>query len=95
MGRQLLRAVASEARDLGYQAITGTTFRDVAFNAPFYTRLGCTEDRQPHPTMVQRRRVEAALGLDSLGPRIVMRMPLTNDPGRTTAVERPEDRGRP
>ncbi len=78
VGRRLLNAVASEARDLGYKAITGTTFRDVAFNAPFYGRLGCTEDPQPHPTMVQRRRVESALGLDNFGPRVVMRMSLAS-----------------
>lgn len=76
VGRRLLVGVADEARGRGYQAITGTTFREVVFNAPFYASLGCVEDPDPHPVMVQRRRVESELGLDDLGPRIIMRLTL-------------------
>ena len=76
VGRRLLTEVATACRERGYSAITGTTFRDVAFNAPFYTRLGCVEEPDPHPSMVQRRRVEQDLGLDELGPRLIMRLPL-------------------
>jgi predicted N-acetyltransferase YhbS len=76
IGRGLLLQVADVARTLGYTAITGTTFRDVVFNGPFYESLGCTEDPEPHPVMLERRRVERALGLDQFGARVVMRMPL-------------------
>ncbi len=76
LGRRLLEEVAVACRALGYSAITGTTFRDVAFNAPFYARLGCVEDHDPHPVLLHRRRVERELGLDRLGPRLVMRLPL-------------------
>jgi GNAT superfamily N-acetyltransferase len=76
VGRQLLAEVVTLCRRRGYSVITGTTFRDVAFNAPFYARLGCVEDRDPHPAMVRRRRVEQELGLDRLGPRVVMRLSL-------------------
>ena len=76
VGRLLLAEVATVCRERGYSAITGTTFRDVAFNAPFYTRLGCVEESDPHPAMVHRRRVERELGLDRCGPRLIMRLPL-------------------
>ena len=76
VGRQLLTDVVTACRERGYSAITGTTFRDVAFNAPFYTRLGCVEDPDPHPAMVRRRRAEQELGLDDLAPRLIMRLPL-------------------
>jgi hypothetical protein len=68
--------VVEEARGAGYTAITGTTFRHVAFNGPFYASLGGVEDPVPHPAMLQRRRVEQVLGLDRLGERLVMRVEL-------------------
>ena len=76
IGRQLLTAALTTARELGYCALTGTTFRDVAFNAPFYATLGSVEDPDPHPAMLCRRKVERELGLDKLGARLVMRLPL-------------------
>jgi GNAT superfamily N-acetyltransferase len=76
IGRQLLMEVAATARDLGYKALTGTTFRDVAFNAPFYAALGCVEDVDPHPAMRRQREIEQELGLDHFGARIVMRLVL-------------------
>lgn len=76
VGRQLLTQVATAARERGYSAITGTTFRDVAFNAPFYSRMGCVEEPDPHPAMVEGRRVEHDVGLDACGPRLIMRLPL-------------------
>lgn len=76
IGRGLLLQVADAARALGYTAITGTTFRDVIFNGPFYESLGCVEDPEPHPIMIERRRVERAVGLDRFGTRVVMRLTL-------------------
>jgi hypothetical protein len=35
-----LEAVIEPARDLGLNALTLTTFRDVPWNAPFYARFG-------------------------------------------------------
>lgn len=72
----MLLEVADVARTRGYTAITGTTFRDVVFNGPFYESLGCIEDPEPHPIMLERRRVERGLGLDQLGARVLMWMPL-------------------
>lgn len=36
----LLEQVIDGARQMAYPAVTLTTFRDVPWNAPFYTRLG-------------------------------------------------------
>lgn len=36
----LLERVIESARQMGYPAVTLTTFREVPWNAPFYTRLG-------------------------------------------------------
>lgn len=43
VGRALVLAVAAEARRRGLSAVTLTTFRDIAWNAPFYTKLGFVE----------------------------------------------------
>ncbi|MBZ9674861.1 GNAT family N-acetyltransferase [Mesorhizobium sp. ES1-1] len=40
IGRSLLERAVENARQLGVAAITLTTFRDVAWNAPFYRRFG-------------------------------------------------------
>jgi len=40
LGARLIDAAAAWARELGYRAITLTTFRYVAWNAPYYERLG-------------------------------------------------------
>ena len=76
IGSALLATACDLARAAGYDQVTGTTFADVAFNAPFYRRLGAREDAQPHPEMVRRRKVERDLGLDQFGRRIIMRMDL-------------------
>jgi GNAT superfamily N-acetyltransferase len=76
IGRGLLLQVADAARALGYTEITGTPFRDVIFNGPFYESVGCVEDPEPHPIMIERRKVERAVGLDRFGTRVVMRLAL-------------------
>ncbi|HEX7798687.1 MAG TPA: GNAT family N-acetyltransferase [Vicinamibacterales bacterium] len=40
LGTRLVRAVCEWARAASYKSITLCTFRDVAFNAPFYASLG-------------------------------------------------------
>jgi GNAT superfamily N-acetyltransferase len=40
LGARLIDAAAAWGRELGYRAITLTTFRSVAWNAPYYERIG-------------------------------------------------------
>lgn len=52
IGAGLLRACQIDARNAGFRAITLTTFRDLAWNAPFYAGLGFVEaDPQAHPRL--------------------------------------------
>lgn len=43
IGAGLVRAAQIDARNSGFKALTLTTFRDLAWNAPFYARLGFEE----------------------------------------------------
>lgn len=43
IGAGLVRAAQIDARNTGFKALTLTTFRDLAWNGPFYTRLGFEE----------------------------------------------------
>lgn len=43
LGSRLVRSVLDAGRSLGAEACVLSTFRDVAFNAPFYHRQGFTE----------------------------------------------------
>ncbi len=43
IGAGLVRAAQIDARNTGYRALTLTTFRDLAWNGPFYARLGFEE----------------------------------------------------
>lgn len=43
IGAGLVRACQIDARNSGFRALTLTTFRDLAWNAPFYARLGFDE----------------------------------------------------
>lgn len=74
IGRRLLNALVVHASERGFRTITGTTFRTLPFNAPFYAGLSAVEDTDPHPVMAQRRRIERQIGLDNFGPRLVMRL---------------------
>ena len=53
--------------------MTLCTFEDVAFNAPFYRSCGFDVVAEPGGALAGLRHHEAQLGLDDLGPRVVMR----------------------
>ena len=59
------------------QALTLLTFRDVAWNGPYYRRLGFAEmpDDQLDPELAALRVHEAELGLD-VSIRCAMRRPI-------------------
>ncbi|MEV6412324.1 GNAT family N-acetyltransferase [Kribbella sp. NPDC051718] len=64
IGRSLIDEVWRWAAARGLPALTLSTFRDVAFNGPYYARLGFTELVELTPGLVEIRRAETAMGLD-------------------------------
>ena len=65
VGRMMLEQVIETARQAAYPAVTLTTFRDVPWNAPFYTRLGfsmLSELRLP-AGLAAKRELETEHGL--------------------------------
>ena len=73
LGTALVKTVCEWARSHGFGAVTLTTFRDVAWNGPFYERLGFRTLTDLSPGLVAIREHERALGDDDFGPRIAMR----------------------
>lgn len=65
IGAGLLRACLIDARNSGFCAVTLTTFRDVAWNGPFYARLGFEEVSalDAHPRLTAELALEADHGL--------------------------------
>jgi predicted N-acetyltransferase YhbS len=76
VGTQLVEHVCDWARTQGYPAVTLCTFRDVAWNGPFYSRLGFEVVTEPGPDVAALREQERGLGLDDVGVRVVMRREL-------------------
>jgi GNAT superfamily N-acetyltransferase len=76
IGIALVEAVCAWASANGYPAVTLTTFRDVPWNGPFYTRLGFRAIEDLSPGLEAIRRHERDIGDDDFGPRIVMRRDL-------------------
>ncbi|GAA3386723.1 GNAT family N-acetyltransferase [Cryptosporangium minutisporangium] len=78
LGRGLLAAVIGWARRNGLPAVTLTTYRDVAWNGPFYRRYGFVDldDADLTPGLRDIRDHEIGMGLDEFGPRVAMRRPL-------------------
>jgi len=73
VGRDLIETAVEWARAQGSAAVTLTTFRDVAFNAPLYERYGFAE-MGPHDLgaeLAAIRQGEIADGLD-VSPRVAM-----------------------
>ncbi len=75
-GRALVNAVCAWAVTNGLPAVTLTTFRDVAWNGPFYAKLGFRELVDLSPGLAAMREHERAIGDDDFGPRIAMRKDL-------------------
>jgi len=84
VGRSLLGAACRWAEEAGYPSVTLCTFRDVAWNGPFYRSAGFVELEPGDwgPELAGLRQAERANGLDDVGVRVVMVRWL--DPPRTT-----------
>jgi GNAT superfamily N-acetyltransferase len=76
IGTALLDAACRHAASHGHRAITLITFGAVSWNAPFYARHGFAPVVELTPGLAELRRHEAELGMDALGPRVVMRRAL-------------------
>ncbi len=78
LGRLLIEEVASWAVTQGLEGMTLTTFEDVPWNAPYYTRLGFVRAPEYQWSQGIRQIVqkEGAHGLDAW-PRVVMKKLLT------------------
>ncbi len=74
IGRALVEAACDRARERGFASITLSTFRDVAWNGPFYARAGFEEIAPGEWSEALREAAEeeTAAGLDP-GRRIMMR----------------------
>lgn len=74
VGRQLVEVAREWARAHRFRELSLTTFAEVPWNGPYYTRLGFEEvpPERLSPGLRAIRAAEAAKGLDSW-PRVVMR----------------------
>ena len=77
VGRSLIEACRASARSHGYTTLTLSTYRDVPFNAPYYTRLGfrTLEAREVTSALARVVEIEQKKGLDR-APRVLMRLDL-------------------
>ncbi len=77
LGARLIDAVAIWAQERGYPALTLSTFADVAWNAPYYARLGfrVLEVDELGPGLRTVRDEEAASGL-AIEKRVCMLRPV-------------------
>jgi len=77
LGRALVVQVIRWAQAMNYRFLTLTTFRHLAWNAPFYASLGFVEVAEPElgPQLRQLLAEETSLGLDP-DKRIAMRFDL-------------------
>ncbi len=100
IGTALIEQVCSWTRRQGAVSVTLTTFRDVAFNGPYYESLGfiALDESQCGPELAAIRDNEIDLGLD-IAPRVAMRRPLDHPVGRPVSrisgLGRPASRTRP
>jgi GNAT superfamily N-acetyltransferase len=77
LGTALVETVCEWAKSAGFRAITLSTFTDVAWNAPFYARLGFKTVPEDELTdgLLHLREVEAGWGLP-ISKRVMMRREL-------------------
>ncbi|MCX6050230.1 MAG: GNAT family N-acetyltransferase [Chloroflexi bacterium] len=75
LGARLIDTVAAWAQTSGYRAVTLSTFADVAWNAPYYRRLGfrVLDDDELGPGLREVRAHEAEVGLTN---RVYMLRPV-------------------
>ena len=76
LGSALLEAAVQWAREHGHDSIFLATFRDVAWNAPFYARHGFVEVTATTAGMREVEAHERKLRMDRFGPRVLMLRPL-------------------
>jgi len=76
VGSALLEAAVAWAREHGHDSLLLATFRDVAWNAPFYARQGFVAVSADTPGARRIAEHEAALRMDRFGPRVLMRRPV-------------------
>jgi len=77
LARRLIDTGTGWARDRGVKEMTLTTYRDVSWNAPYYTKLGF-EIFEPEPArsgLLKTIKQEADWGF-AFAPRVAMRKPL-------------------
>jgi len=77
LGRRLVEVVVERARELGDPSVTLTTFRHLAWNAPFYSKLGfeILDGEVLGPELAACLETEARRGLDPT-KRVAMRLAL-------------------
>jgi GNAT superfamily N-acetyltransferase len=77
IGTKLVLAVCEWAKERGYGAVTLSTFRDIAWNGPFYSRLGFVAIRESELSagLKEIREKEAGNGLPTRD-RVCMRLDL-------------------
>ena len=77
IGAALVDRTSAWAAEQGAASLTLSTFRDVAFNGPWYRRIGFVEIPDPDldPRWQELRRLEADAGLD-VESRVIMRRPV-------------------
>ncbi|WP_354702397.1 hypothetical protein DSM112329_02755 [Paraconexibacter sp. AEG42_29] len=81
LGASLVDHLAGWSVERGLPALTLTTFAEVPWNAPYYTRLGfdVVPESRLGPGLRAVRSAEAAAGLDRW-PRVAMRRPCGSRP---------------
>jgi GNAT superfamily N-acetyltransferase len=82
IGRLLIDQVCRWAAAQGHHAVTLTTFAEVAWNGPYYRRLGFApiDDTDCGPELQAIRARERRAGIE-VSPRIAMRLDLDPDRG--------------
>ena len=74
LGRRLIETVESWARAQGFGRLFLTTFRDVAWNRPYYEGLGFSlvEENEAGAELRAIRAAEKERGIDAISPRVCM-----------------------